>query len=144
LTHQPMDHLRKELLGLVLKPMQHRGSAKREYGFHSNSLHSVTHNQALFSVLFALESGSNLVTSGVGIAKAMGWTARFRFPAVEEFSLLHSVKAGSKTRALSPGVKWQGRQVDHCPATSAEVKNGAAIAPHSPPPPIGLHGTVLN
>jgi hypothetical protein len=64
LIHQPMDHLRKEFLGLVLKPMHHHGSAKHEYGFHLDSPHSVTHNQAQVSLSFSLENGSNLVTSG--------------------------------------------------------------------------------
>jgi hypothetical protein len=31
--------------------------------------------------------------------------------------------------ALSPGVKRQGREVDHSPPTSADVKNGGAIPP---------------
>jgi hypothetical protein len=30
---------------------------------------------------------------------------------------------------LSPGVKRQGREADHSPQTSAEVKNGEAIPP---------------
>jgi hypothetical protein len=31
--------------------------------------------------------------------------------------------------ALSPGVKRLGREVDHSPPSSAEVKNGEAIPP---------------
>jgi hypothetical protein len=31
--------------------------------------------------------------------------------------------------ALSPGVKWRGREVDHSPQSSSEVKNGEAIPP---------------
>jgi hypothetical protein len=42
--------------------------------------------------------------------------------------------------ALSPGVKRPGREADHSPPSSAEVKNGGAI----PPLPIHLHGMVLN
>jgi hypothetical protein len=95
LTHQPMDHLRKELLTLVLKRMHHRGSVKHEYGSHLNSPHSVTHNRAQVSMLFPLESVSNLVTSGVGITTSCGLDGTVRFKAVQEFSFPNSVKAGS-------------------------------------------------
>jgi hypothetical protein len=49
----------------------------------------------------------------------------------QEFSLLHVVQTGSGSTqppiqwvpgALSQGVKWQRREVDHSPQTSAEVK----------------------
>jgi hypothetical protein len=43
-------------------------------------------------------------------------------------------------RDYSPGVKWQGREADHSPPPSAEVKNGGTI----PPLPIRLSGMVLN
>jgi hypothetical protein len=33
--------------------------------------------------------------------------------------------------ALSPGVKQMGREADHSPPTSAEIKNGGAIPPFS-------------
>jgi hypothetical protein len=42
---------------------------------------------------------------------------------------------------LSPRVKWLGRESDHPPSSSAEVKNGEAI-PFTAP--IRLHGVVLN
>jgi hypothetical protein len=42
--------------------------------------------------------------------------------------------------AVSLGVKGQGREADHTPPSSAEVKNGGVI----PPLPISLHGSVLN
>jgi hypothetical protein len=29
--------------------------------------------------------------------------------------------------AVLPGVKWQGREADHLPPSSAEIKNGADI-----------------
>jgi hypothetical protein len=57
--------------------------------------------------------------NSVGVT--MGWTAGARFPAVD-FSLLHSIRTGwahpasYKIRtlgAVSPGVKWPGRDVDH-------------------------------
>jgi hypothetical protein len=32
-------------------------------------------------------------------------------------------------RAISPGVKWQGRKADHSPLSSTEVKKGRAIPP---------------
>jgi hypothetical protein len=49
----------------------------------------------------------------------------------QEFSLLHSIQTGSgahpasypiSTGDLSPGVKLQGREADHSPLTSVEVK----------------------
>jgi hypothetical protein len=42
--------------------------------------------------------------------------------------------------AISPGVKRPGHEAQHSPLPSTEVKNGVAI----PPPPICLHGAVLN
>jgi desulfoferrodoxin (superoxide reductase-like protein) len=45
------------------------------------------------------------------------------------------------TVALSPGVKRQGREADHSPPASAEVKENVALYIHSP---IRLHGVVLN
>jgi hypothetical protein len=44
------------------------------------------------------------------------------------------------TGALSQGLKRQGREADHLPIYSAEVKNGGAI-PHSS---MRLYGVVLN
>jgi hypothetical protein len=43
--------------------------------------------------------------------------------------------------ALSPGVKRSGREVDHSPAPSDEVKNAWSCYPHSP---IRLQGVVLS
>jgi hypothetical protein len=51
-------------------------------------------------------------------------------------SLLYTGYGG----AFPPGVKQQGREADHSPLSSAEVKKGGAI----PSLPICLHGTVLN
>jgi hypothetical protein len=80
------------------------------------------------------QKGTNI---RVGIAT--GWTAGVRFPPVHDFSLLHSVQTGVGAHpalpgAPSPGVKWQGREADHSPPPSAEVKNGGAIPPlpHTP------------
>jgi hypothetical protein len=42
--------------------------------------------------------------------------------------------------ALSPGVKRPGREADHSPPSSAEVKNGGAVNPL----PIRLHDLVVN
>jgi hypothetical protein len=41
--------------------------------------------------------------------------------------------------ALSPGLKWPGREADHLPPSSAEVKNGGAI-PLLPPRSFHLYG----
>jgi hypothetical protein len=67
---------------------------------------------------------------------ATGWTAQVRFPVVQGFFLL-SVLTDSGAHpapysmgiwgALSPGVKRQGRESDHSPPSSAEVKEGGAI-----------------
>jgi hypothetical protein len=40
----------------------------------------------------------------------------------------------------SPGMKWQGREPDHSPPSSAETKNDGAISEL----PKSLHGMVLN
>jgi hypothetical protein len=64
--------------------------------------------------------------------QATGWTARVRFPAVQDFSLLPASRPTPGTtqppiqwlaEALSPGVKQPEREADHLPPTSAEVKN---------------------
>jgi hypothetical protein len=56
----------------------------------------------------------------------------------QDFSRLHNVQTGSGahpatypmgTGAIFPGVKRQGREADHSPTSSAEVKNGGAIPP---------------
>jgi hypothetical protein len=43
--------------------------------------------------------------------------------------------------ALSLGVKWPGREADHSPPTSADVKNAWS---YTSAPPIRLHGVVLS
>jgi hypothetical protein len=63
----------------------------------------------------------------------MGWTARVRFPAVQDFSLFStsSRPALGPTQpptqwvpgAISLGAKRPGREADHSPPTSAEVNN---------------------
>jgi hypothetical protein len=64
----------------------------------------------------------------------MGWKtegSEFECSWGQEFSLLHSAQTGSGahpayqmgTGALSLEVKQQGREGDHSPPTSAEVKN---------------------
>jgi hypothetical protein len=65
-------------------------------------------------------TGYGLDDRGVGV----------RVPVVQEFSLLHVVQTGSgsspnllsSTGALSPGIKRPGREADHSPPASAEVK----------------------
>jgi hypothetical protein len=65
----------------------------------------------------------------------MGWTTEgleFESRYGKEFSVLHVVQTGSETHPASypmvpgflpPWVKWQGREADHSPPASAEVKN---------------------
>jgi hypothetical protein len=43
--------------------------------------------------------------------------------------------------AISPGVKRQGREADHSPPSSAEVKN---VWSYTFTPPLRLHGVVLS
>jgi hypothetical protein len=69
----------------------------------------------------------------------MGWTAGVRIPAGEtDFSLFHNVQIGSgahpesylmDTEGSFPGLKRLGREADHSPLSSAEVKNGGTIPP---------------
>jgi hypothetical protein len=70
--------------------------------------------------------------------RATYWTARFRFPAVQEFSFLRASRLALgltqspiqwPTGALFLGVKRQGGEADHSPASSAAVKNGGGIPP---------------
>jgi hypothetical protein len=58
---------------------------------------------------------------------------------VQDSSFLHSIETDSgahpalcpmSTRgSFSGGVKWHGREVDHSPPSSAEIKKGGAIPP---------------
>jgi hypothetical protein len=72
----------------------------------------------------------------------MGWTARVRFPAGARFSPLHSVHVAlgpsqfpiqGVPAVVSQGVNRQGREADHSPPSSVEVKNGEATSslPHT-------------
>jgi hypothetical protein len=92
--------------------------------------------------------------SSVGIALGYGLNdngSRVRFPAgAVNFSLHHRVQNGSGThpasypmgtRALSLWVKRPGREADHSPPSSVEVKEFVALYLHSPIP---LHGVVLS
>jgi hypothetical protein len=71
--------------------------------------------------------------SSVGIA----WTTEVQFPAWARFFSTAFIPALGPTqppiqwvlRALSPGVKRQGREADQSPTSSAEVKNGGATPP---------------
>jgi hypothetical protein len=79
-------------------------------------------------VVLVLNEGNRDILVGI----ATGWTARVRFPAVLDFSLLHSVQIGSGanpscypmgTDGSFTGVKRQGREADLSPPTSAKVKS---------------------
>jgi hypothetical protein len=89
---------------------------------------------------------------GAGIAK--GWMTdglEFESRWGQELSLLHVVQNGSGVRpasypmgiggALSPRIKRPGREADHSPPTSDEVKKNVDQYIHSP---IRLQGAVLN
>jgi hypothetical protein len=92
--------------------------------------------------------------SSVGIALGYGLDDRgyrVRFPAgARNFSLHHRVQNGSGDTqppiqwvpgALSLGVKRPGREADHSPPSSAEVKNAWS---YTSTLPIRLHGVVLS
>jgi hypothetical protein len=65
----------------------------------------------------------------------MGWTAdefESESPYEQHFSPLHVIQSGSgahtasypmDTAAVTPGVKWLGREADHPSPTSAEFSN---------------------
>jgi hypothetical protein len=65
--------------------------------------------------------------SSDGIATGYGldcWGSGVKFPArVQNGSVTHLASYPIGTGALSPRVKWLGREVDHSPLSSAEVKN---------------------
>jgi hypothetical protein len=76
--------------------------------------------------------------------------SRVRFPAgARNFSLHHRVHNGSGATqppiqwvpGAFPGVKRPGREVDHSPSSSAEVKEWVELYLHSP---IRFHGMVLS
>jgi hypothetical protein len=74
-----------------------------------------------------------------------------RFPVgAGNFSLYHRVQNGFGARPAShpmgtrgsfPGVKRPGREADHSPPSSAEVKN---IWSYTSTPPISLNGVLLS
>jgi hypothetical protein len=87
-----------------------------------------------------------LVGNAEGRTLSRRWTDNIKM----EFSLLQIVQTGSGVHPNSypmgtggsiPGVRRPGREVDHSPPTSAEVKKNMDIYMHSP---IRLHGVVLN
>jgi hypothetical protein len=97
------------------------------------------------SVALAIQS------RGVGIAQSLkrpatGWTARVTSPAVQDFSLLHSVQIDSGAYPVSypvstgvsfPGVKRKGREADYSPPLPRSRK----VELYSP---IGVNGIVRN
>jgi hypothetical protein len=92
-----------------------------------------THNSHVFKIYSTVVLPSNRLRAGrLGLESQQG----------QNFSLLHNVQTGSGARPASypmdtggdfPGrVKRPGREADHWPPSSSEVKNGGAIPP-SPP-----------
>jgi hypothetical protein len=83
----------------------------------------------------------NIITDGMSKCDsstdiATGYGSGFDSRQGQDFSLVHNVQTGSGPtqppgrwvpRALSQGVKRQGREADHSPPTSAEIENGGAI-----------------
>jgi hypothetical protein len=96
--------------------------------------------------------GLHLSSLGAGIAQWCCLDDRgVRVPeGVGSFSLHHHVQTGSGahsasypmgTRALSLGIQRPGREADHTPTSSAEVKNAWS---YTSTPPISLHDVVLS
>jgi hypothetical protein len=85
------------------------------------------------------------------IFRATGWTIGVRFPAGPGIFLFTTASRTALGPAqppiqwvlgvLSLGVKRPGREADHSPLSSAEVKECVELYLHSP---IRLHGVVLN
>jgi hypothetical protein len=85
-------------------------------------------SKVFFHYIFQLLLQLNQVN---GIATGYGLDDQFDSRWRHEFSLLHIVQTGSGVhptsykngyRGFFPGVKRQGREADHSPPTSAEVK----------------------
>jgi hypothetical protein len=78
----------------------------------------------IFRLIFTVRKGVNQDSS---VDIAIGWTAGVRFPAEARDSyLFHTVQTVSGPQAASCtvgiGVKRQGREADHSPSSSGEVK----------------------
>jgi hypothetical protein len=101
---------------------------------------------------WCLATHMRMCDSSVG--KALGYGlddrgSRVQFPAgAGNFSLHHCLQNGSGAhpasypmgiRSSSLGVKWPGREADHSPPSSAEVKNEWS---YTSTPAIRLHGLV--
>jgi hypothetical protein len=90
--------------------------------------------------------------SSVGIAKGRVWKTGIRFPAgPRDFYLYHCVQTGfGATQHIMqyvrgrfpPGVKRSGRENDHLPPSSVDIKNGEAIPPL--PPNIFMERYLIN
>jgi hypothetical protein len=91
---------------------------------------------------------TELRSRGSEIGITTGWTtegSEFESRQGQEFSLLHVVQTGSEvhtasypmgTGALFPGEKRLGREADHSPPTSAEIKETYVdLYNHSPNTP---------
>jgi hypothetical protein len=82
---------------------------------------------------------------GVGIAAGYRLDCRGSIPGKCKI-LLCFTESRPVPRPTQPPIKWllgakrPGREADHSPPPSAEVKNGGA----APPFPIHFHGVVLN
>jgi hypothetical protein len=79
--------------------------------------------------IYGSRDGSVSIATGYGLDDRGG--QEFKFWYAQEFSLLHIVQTGSEVHPTSykmgtgvsfPGIKRQGREADHSPPTSAEVK----------------------
>jgi hypothetical protein len=94
-----------------------------------------------YAIIFSIYSTFNYTStcdSLVGIATGYGLDGLGSISGRVKFTPLHSVQAdygahpasyGMCTGYLSPWVKRPGREADHTPPSSAEVKNGGAVPP---------------
>jgi hypothetical protein len=102
---------------------------------HVDISYYISTTQNLCVILFLGERGLPFRDSSVCIATGYGlddWSSGIRFPAVAgNLSLLHRVQTGCGahpasyplcTGALFPGTKRPGRETDHSPPSSAQIK----------------------
>jgi hypothetical protein len=98
--------------------------------------HFIIHSHPIGAVQPVLFRSVNVY---IDVIIATGWTAGARFPTgAKDFSLLHSVQAGSGAHPISytlgtggtfPGSTAAGVEADHSPSSSAEIKIDGAIDP---------------
>jgi hypothetical protein len=121
-------------------------SQGHDAGLYPEPAESSSHSHALFKIHY---NTTTVITNDV-YCRAQGYGlddrgSRVRFPmGAGNFSLHHRVQNGSRahpasypmgTRGSFPGVQRPGREADHSPPSSAEVKEYEELYLHSPNTP---------